>query len=102
MLDWGDKEDFLWEVYAQKCEEPAALASKPELPGFLNMYVEAFTLLSAQREHSETGHQALDIKSVLMYATEIEVDEEDRPVFIRHMYSMDKAFRQYFNKKAKK
>jgi hypothetical protein len=88
-------------VYAQKCEEPAALANKPDMPEFLNQYVEAFTLLSAQRElASEGGGQALDILAIIGYASELEVD--DRELFIRHMLSMDKAFRQHFAKRMKK
>jgi hypothetical protein len=101
-LEWGDKEDFLWEVYAQKEIEPEALASKPYLPDFLTMYIEAFSHLSAQRRISAEGHDPIQLSEIMIYASEFEIDLDDRSIFIRHVCVMDRAYRKYFLKRAKK
>lgn len=97
MINWGDKEDFLWDVYAQRNIEPEALANKPALPGYLMMYVDAYSLLSAQREYGLDGVQPLSIQSILSIATEYDV--YDREVFIKHICSMDRAHRKLLDSK---
>lgn len=82
----------MWEVYAQKNEEPEALASKPIVPGFLTIYVEAFSLLSAQRGYTMDGAQAIPISEMVSLYSEYEI--EDCELFIRHICVMDRAFRK--------
>lgn len=98
-MEWGDKEDFLWEIYAKRDIEPEALAKKPALSEFLVVYIEAFSLLSAQREIAMDGVNPVPLSEMLMYASEYEI--EDRDTFIKHMCVMDRAFRQFHQKRSK-
>lgn len=54
-IEWGSKEDFLYDVWSKTGEEPEALASKPVPHGYLMEYLRAFRLLHTRRSPSPFG-----------------------------------------------
>lgn len=62
------------------------------------MYVEAYSLLSAQRGHSVDGYSPIPLSEILILATELEID--DRDTFVKHMCVMDRTHRKHHSKKS--
>lgn len=87
---WGDKEDFLYDVWAQQKHEPQALASKPDLSPYLNEAYKGFRILSTRRPSGFSGPGPIPLTDILAY--QILYDIEDVETFTAWIIAADLAF----------
>lgn len=94
VCQWGDKEDFLDEVWEKTGIEPQALESKPDLPSYLLQSLRVFNTLHPSR-FSEMGIQPITVRDVLAYHEyfELDLDLNEKERLFAHIVSMDTAYR---------
>lgn len=84
-LAWGPQIDFLNSIWRSTGKPPKPLLERPQIdPRWVSLY-NAFRRLSAGRQYSEGGPQALSIGEVLAYCELLGIVGYDARDFILHI-----------------
>jgi hypothetical protein len=88
-LEWGPKENILWDSYAISKVEPAALATKPDFYDWMKPYFKCFSTLSGRRSNGMTINP-IAFSEIVKYVEIYEPDEPER--FIEFVSLIDNIF----------
>lgn len=102
-MQWGAEVNVLEEIRASTGITPLALQSRPQVPLSGRDYINAFFTLSAARQHSMSGMQAIQMAETLAYLQLAGVDGvAQRMRYVRLLQRMDGVYLRHIAEKQKR
>lgn len=96
--DWGDKLDFLYDVWDKTKEEPRTLQNRPDVPYELLEFYRAFLTLATRRQRSGMGEiNPIPFTDILAYIELFGTSDEE--MFVSHVIAMDLALIRHISER---